>query len=81
MAEGDRVLARLHSLPVEHELVQFVKAEIQASIEEESETGKISLVLLFWDNTELQFGRRLRTSFLVNWVSRITTGCFIKDSR
>lgn len=70
-AEGDRVLARLHGLPVEHESVQFVKAEIRASLEEEDGTGKISLVLLFWDNTELQFGRRLRTSFLINWVSTI----------
>jgi hypothetical protein len=39
-----------------------------ASMEEEDETGKISIISLFWDNTELQFGRRLRTSFLINWV-------------
>lgn len=70
-AQGDRVLARLHALPVEHEAVQFVKAEIRASLEEEDDTGRISLVLLFWDNTELQFGRRLRTSFLINWVSTL----------
>lgn len=67
--EGDRVLARLHELPVEHEAVQFVKAEIKASLDEDDATGKISLMILFWDNTELQFGRRLRTSFLINWVS------------
>lgn len=67
--EGDEVLARLHALPLEHESVQFVKSEIIASLEEENDTGKISLAILFWDNTELQFGRRLRTSFLINWVS------------
>jgi len=65
---GDRVLARLHGLPVEHESVQAVKADIMASMEEEDETGRISIVSLFWDNSELQFGRRLRTSFLINWV-------------
>jgi hypothetical protein len=67
--KGDKVLARLHSLPVQHHSVQAMKAEIMASIEEESDTGKISLIILFWDNTELQFGRRLRTSFLINWVT------------
>jgi len=67
--KGDRVLARLHALPVDHEAVQAVKAEIKASLDEEDESGKISLMILFWDNTELQFGRRLRTSFLINWVN------------
>jgi len=67
-AEGDRVLARLHALPVHHESVQAVKADIMTSLEEEDDTGKISIAILFWDNTELQFGRRLRTSFLINWV-------------
>jgi MFS family permease len=71
-AQGDRVLARLHALPVEHESVQTVKAEILASMEEENDTGKISIVTLFWDNTELQFGRRLRTSFLINWVRTLS---------
>ena len=62
-------MSRLHGLPIEHEAVQYVKEEIKASLEEEAETGKISFWILFWDNTELQFGRRLRTSFLINWVS------------
>ncbi|KAI4724863.1 putative sugar transporter STL1 [Aureobasidium sp. EXF-10728] len=69
-ARGDKVLARLHALPIEHESVQAVKADIIASLEEEDETGKISIVTLFWDNTELQFGRRLRTSFLINWAQQ-----------
>ncbi|TIA10723.1 putative sugar transporter STL1 [Aureobasidium pullulans] len=69
-AQGDKVLARLHMLPVGHQSVQAVKAEIMASLEEEDETGKISIVTLFWDNTELQFGRRLRTSFLINWAQQ-----------
>ena len=70
MEQGDRVLARLHELPVEHEEVQLVKGEILSSLDEESETGKISIWILFWDNTELQFGRRLRTSFLINWAQQ-----------
>ena len=67
-AQGDSVLARLHGLPVEHEAVQLVKAEILASLKEEDDDGKISFWILFWDNTELQFGRRLRTAFWINWV-------------
>ena len=69
-AEGDNVLARLHGLPVEHESVQMVRDEIFASLKEEEGEEKISLWLLFWDNTELQFGRRLRTSFLINWAQQ-----------
>lgn len=70
MQEGDQTLARLHGLPVEHEAVQMVREEILATLKEEDDDGKISLWLLFWDNTELQFGRRLRTSFLINWAQQ-----------
>ena len=66
--EGDDVLARLHSLPIEHPAVQLVKAEILASLKEEEGEENFNWLCLFWDNTELQFGRRLRTSFLINWV-------------
>lgn len=69
-AEGDSVLARLHGLPVEHESVQMVRDEILASIKEQDDDGVISFWLLFWDNSELQFGRRLRTSFLINWAQQ-----------
>ncbi|KAF2149098.1 putative sugar transporter STL1 [Myriangium duriaei CBS 260.36] len=69
-AKGDEVLARLHALPLEHPAVQFVKQEIKSSLEEEDDTGKLSITILFWDNTELQFGRRLRTSFLINWAQQ-----------
>jgi len=78
-AQGDKVLARLHMLPVGHQSVQAVKAEIMASLEEEDETGKISIVTLFWDNTELQFGRRLRTSFLINWVCSCPCYFLVRD--
>lgn len=70
MEDGDSVLARLHALPVEHEAVQLVKSEIMASLKEEDDEGKINWLTLFWDNTELQFGRRLRTSFLINWAQQ-----------
>jgi len=65
-AEGDSVLARLHGLPVEHEAVQLVRHEIVSQIKEEANEEKFNWWLLLWDNTELQFGRRLRTSFLIN---------------
>ena len=61
-AEGDAVLSRLHALPVESEPVQLMRQEIVSSIKEEDDEGKINFWLLFWDNSELQFGRRLRTS-------------------
>ena len=69
-AEGDRTLARLHALPVEHEVVQMMRQEILSSIQEQDDDGRISFWLLFWDNSELQFGRRLRTSFLINWAQQ-----------
>jgi hypothetical protein len=65
---GDDVLARLHALPIDHPAVQFVKSEIVASLQEEDAEVNLNWWCLFWDNTELQFGRRLRTSFLINWV-------------
>lgn len=69
-AEGDRVLARLYALPLEHDTVQSVRKDILSSLEEEDSEEKISLWILFWDTTELQFGRRLRTSFLINWAQQ-----------
>ncbi len=64
--EGDAVLARLHALPVSSEHVQWVKKEIMASIAlEEYEENKLSLKSLFWDNTELRVGRRIRISFMI----------------
>lgn len=68
-AEGDAVLARLHALPLEHPSVQLVRDEIQDQMKEESHE-KFNWWLLFWDNSELQFGRRLRTSFLINWAQQ-----------
>lgn len=71
---GDRVLARLHSLPVEHPAVQLVRSEILASMKEEENEEKFNWWCLIWDNTELQYGRRLRTSFLINWVNCFSSG-------
>lgn len=76
---GDRVLSRLHGLPFEHPAVQLVKAEIMASLKEEEDEETLSLWILFWDNTELQFGRRLRTSFLINWVRSPSTSTTTDD--
>lgn len=48
----------------------MVREEILASLKEEDNDGKFNFWLLFWDNSELQFGRRLRTSFLINWAQQ-----------
>lgn len=64
IAEADAVLARLHGLPESHPTVQAQKAEVLASISEE-DNAKFNLLDLFWDNSDYQVGRRLRTSFLI----------------
>jgi len=71
--KGDKTLARLHELPENHPSVQLVKTGILDSLNEESDQEKFDWKCLVWDNTELQYGRRLRTSFLINWVSMKTT--------
>jgi len=49
----------------------LVRAEVMASLQEENDTAdKFNFWLLFWDNSELQFGRRLRTSFLILWAQQ-----------
>lgn len=70
--EADAVLARLYTLPIEHEDVQLQRGEILASLKEEYNDSKqgFDWKLLFWDNSDLQFGRRLRTSFLILWAQQ-----------
>lgn len=68
--EADKVLARLHALPIEHENVQMQREEVLASLKEENDTESFNFWLLFWDNSDLQFGRRLRTSFLILWAQQ-----------
>jgi hypothetical protein len=60
------VLALLHDLPVDHPTVQKQSKEILDSIQLESENeNKLSFKSLFWDETELRVGRRIRISFLI----------------
>ncbi|KAK3115877.1 hypothetical protein LTR53_004321 [Teratosphaeriaceae sp. CCFEE 6253] len=69
--EGLTVLARLYAAPEEDATVQLVQDEILRSLHEENESeDKFNWLLLFWDNSELQFGRRLRTSFLILWAQQ-----------
>ncbi|RFU29565.1 hypothetical protein B7463_g6781, partial [Scytalidium lignicola] len=65
MEEGDRILSALHDLPIDDEHVQYQKREILEVIALEKSQKPFNLVTLIWDNTELQAGRRLRTSFLI----------------
>lgn len=64
IAEADAVLARLHGLSEDHPTVQAQKNEVLASINEE-DNAKFNFIELFWDNSDYQVGRRLRTSFLI----------------
>jgi MFS family permease len=69
--EADKCLSRLYSLPVESEVVQQTREEVLNSLkEEENDSASFNWWLLFWDNSELQFGRRLRTSFLILWAQQ-----------
>ena len=63
--EGDKVLSRLHALPIDHENVQFQKKEILETIELEENKEKFNPITLIWDNTELRSGRRIRIGFLI----------------
>lgn len=68
--EGDSVLARLHDLPLEHKKVVTLRRQILDAIKEEDKTH-FNIKLLFWDDSELQVGRRLRTSFLILFVQQL----------
>ncbi|KAI6830218.1 putative sugar transporter STL1 [Hortaea werneckii] len=64
--EGDKTLARLHGKDVSDEAVQTMRREILASLhEDDGEKSEFNIMMLFWDNSDLQIGRRLRTSFLI----------------
>lgn len=64
--EGDSVVQKLHDLPMDHPKVQRMKEDIMHSISlEEANENKLSIKSLFWDNTALRVGRRIRISFLI----------------
>ncbi|KAI6788842.1 putative sugar transporter STL1 [Hortaea werneckii] len=64
--EGDKTLARLHGKDVNDEAVQTMRRDILASLhEDDGEKSDFNVKMLFWDNSDLQIGRRLRTSFLI----------------
>lgn len=65
IVEGDRVLARLFDLPQESEEVQRQRNEILETIRLETQGGSIRWTDWFWDKSQLQNARRIRTSFLV----------------
>ena len=65
-ADGDQVLRKLHDKEIEHPDVQHQKREIMSSLKLESEEeNKFNIWGLFWDNSDLRAGRRIRISFLV----------------
>jgi len=65
MEEGDRVLMRLFARSLEDPEVKQQKQDILDTIELESEQGKIQFTDWFWDRSQLQSARRVRTSFLI----------------
>jgi len=66
LEEGDAVLVQLHDLPANHPNVLNQRKEILDSccLEAEDE-NKLTIKSLFWDNTELRVGRRVRISFMI----------------
>ncbi|KAK3615153.1 hypothetical protein LTR22_027541 [Elasticomyces elasticus] len=49
----------------------MVREEVLATLQEESHTeDQFKWWQLFWDNSELQFGRRLRNSSLTLWAQQ-----------
>lgn len=70
--EGDAVLCRLHDRPLDDINVQITKQEILTAIEIESrETSKFKVSELFWDNSDLQTGRRIRIAFLLLFIQTL----------
>lgn len=63
--EADRVLEKLHALPLDAEPVQKQKREILDTIEMEDSHAKISFLDLIWDRSKMKTGRRLRVAFLI----------------
>ncbi|KAK7902702.1 hypothetical protein LTR67_002348 [Exophiala xenobiotica] len=64
--QGDRVLTQLYELPLEHENVQTIKAQILASLRlEEEEENRFNFLDLFWDRSNLRVGQRIRMAFLL----------------
>jgi Na+/melibiose symporter-like transporter len=64
--EGDTVLAKLHDRPFSDAAVQTMKQEIMSTLKLESEDeNKFNIWTIFWDNTDLRSGRRIRISFLI----------------
>jgi hypothetical protein len=60
------VLTQLYELPLEHENVQRIKAEILTSVQlEEEEENKFNFLDLFWDRSNLRVGQRIRMAFLL----------------
>jgi hypothetical protein len=80
--EGDSVLCRLHDLPLDDIKVQVMKQEILSAIEMESmETSKFKVLELFWDNSDLRAGRRIRIAFLLLFLQtlmgKLPQPCFL----
>ena len=62
IGQGDAVLVRLHGLPITDPLVDATKSEILASLElERSDTEGLRLKDFFWDTSDTQAARRIRT--------------------
>lgn len=64
--EGDAVLARLHGKDITDPAVELTKSEILASIElEMTETEKLRIKDFFWDTSDTQAARRIRTGMIL----------------
>jgi len=68
--EGDALLERLHVLKITEPVVASVKKDILASLElEKTETARLRIKDFFWDTSDLQAARRIRTGMILVGVA------------
>lgn len=75
--EADVVLSKLHDKDLEHPDVQAMRHDILSTIRLESEEkNKFDIRGLFWDNSDLKVGRRIRISFMILSLQQMMGTCY-----
>ncbi|KAI9757652.1 MAG: hypothetical protein M4579_003377 [Chaenotheca gracillima] len=70
IVEGDALLERLYTLPITEVKVQQAKLDILASLElEKAETANLHVKDFFWDTSDMQSARRIRTGVILVGVA------------
>ena len=70
VVQGDAVLERLYGTSIAEPHVQQAKAEILASLElEKADTARLRIKDFFWDTSDMQAARRIRTGVILVGVA------------